>query len=65
MGPPHSPRGIRYYPLSVIAELCTDQLNIRFIFSQNLHKEANIERLAVSFLNSLRKLITDDHVSVG
>lgn len=59
IGPTHSPRGIRYYPLSIIAGICEDQINLNFVFSKNLHRFSTIKKLSQNFVESLHKLINN------
>jgi len=53
----HNPVGRRYYPLSVVADVVEGRLSIRFVFSQQLHNSAEIERLADLFISEIDRAL--------
>jgi non-ribosomal peptide synthase protein (TIGR01720 family) len=52
-GRTHSPKGIRYYPLAISSEVWNDRLKLNFVYSENLHARATIERLAARYRSLL------------
>jgi amino acid adenylation domain-containing protein/non-ribosomal peptide synthase protein (TIGR01720 family) len=56
-GPTHSPRARRRYALEVTASVLGGRLQLRFTYSDSLHRAATIQALADAFLASLRALI--------
>jgi amino acid adenylation domain-containing protein/non-ribosomal peptide synthase protein (TIGR01720 family) len=56
-GPWHSPRARRRHALEVMTLVQDGRLQARFIFSEELHKQDTIERLANAFVDSLRRLV--------
>ncbi len=57
IGNTHSPSGIRYYPLAVSSQVWRDQLRLNFVYSENLHTRATVERLADQFKLRLMTLV--------
>jgi non-ribosomal peptide synthase protein (TIGR01720 family) len=53
----HSSQGQRTYAMEVLSLILHGQLEIRWIYSENLHQAATIERLASAFLRALQALI--------
>ncbi|MGE0127963.1 MAG: amino acid adenylation domain-containing protein [Blastocatellales bacterium] len=56
-GPVHSPRGRRKHLLDVRGSVARGRLNLSWTFSENIHRRGTIERLAQSYIESLRALI--------
>ena len=48
-GETHDPKGRRYYPVAITAEILKDRLRLNFVYSRNLHTKASIEILAQNF----------------
>jgi non-ribosomal peptide synthase protein (TIGR01720 family) len=48
-GNTHSPSGVRYYPLAISSQIWQGQLILNFVYSQNLHERATVERLGDEF----------------
>jgi amino acid adenylation domain-containing protein/FkbH-like protein/non-ribosomal peptide synthase protein (TIGR01720 family) len=53
----HSPKGTRRHALEVLAIMSNGRLQVRWIYSENLHRPETVERLAASFLDRLRRLV--------
>jgi non-ribosomal peptide synthase protein (TIGR01720 family) len=49
----YGPRGRRQYALSVAAAKGSDGLDVRFVYSENLHRRETVERLAAKFRERL------------
>ena len=58
-GPTESPRATRPYLLDLIAQVQDGCLQLRWIYSDSVHRRETIEYLANQFLQALRELI--DH----
>jgi non-ribosomal peptide synthase protein (TIGR01720 family) len=58
-GPARSVQGSRPYPLAVNGCIIEGRLQLDWTFSENLHRQATIERLAHGFMEALRALIAD------
>ena len=56
-GETHNPRGVRYYPLSVSAEVWNGQLRMAFVYSENLHDKETVESLMARVEKLLRELV--------
>ncbi len=56
-GPWHSPRGMRTHAVEVLAMVVDGELEIRWIYSRNLHRRETIERLAAAYLRKLTDVI--------
>ncbi len=56
-GPVHSPRGRRKHLLDVRGSVARGRLNLSWTFSENIHRRDTIERVAQSYIESLRALI--------
>ncbi len=54
----HAPTARRTHPLEINCIILHDQLEARFTYSANLHRNETIERLAGAFIATLRTLIT-------
>ena len=52
----HDPRGIRYYPLSVSADIASGRLIVKFVYSESLHDRNTITEFRDTFSKSLRTL---------
>jgi amino acid adenylation domain-containing protein/non-ribosomal peptide synthase protein (TIGR01720 family) len=59
IGTIRSPRETRRYLLEILGRTVHDQLQMDFIYSENVHRRGTIERLAGDFMGRLRTLI--DH----
>lgn len=57
----HDPAGLRYYPLAIQGRFPKGrQLGLKFVYSENLHRQATIERLAREVLATLRSFIDSE-----
>ena len=56
-GSTRSPCGNRPYLLEIEAAVINNELQVHWIYSQNIHQKSTIERLAREFMNSLKNLI--------
>jgi non-ribosomal peptide synthase protein (TIGR01720 family) len=56
-GQAHCPLGIRPYLIDVSAIIIGGQLQVSWLYSRNVHLRSHIERLAWSFIDSLRHII--------
>jgi len=56
-GPWHSPRGARTHAVEVLAMVVDGELEIRWIYSRNLHRRGTIEQLAAAYVRKLRDII--------
>ena len=56
-GRTHHPRGLRYYPLSVSAEVWAGQLRVTLVYSENLHRRETVEALAEDVRKGLLRYI--------
>ena len=50
----HDPRGIRYYPISISADILGGRLIVKFVYSENLHHPSTISKLRDAFSESLQ-----------
>ena len=50
----HHPRGIRYYPISISADIVGGRLIVKFVYSDNLHHLSTISKLRDAFSESLQ-----------
>ena len=57
-GPAQSPRARRAYLLNIIGSVTGGALRLEWTYSENLHRRATVERLAESYIEELRTLIT-------
>ena len=53
----HNPKGLRQYPISIVLDIIDDRLELRFVYSTNLHKRENIDALCAEYTNFLRLFI--------
>ena len=53
----HSPRGLRYYTISVVADIEADLLTTRFVYSDAFHHRDTIEALAERYQKGHRRLL--------
>ncbi len=58
VGPTRSLRGTRTYLLEVLGFVAGGRLQWQWVYSENVHRRATIERLADSFVEVLRTLMT-------
>jgi amino acid adenylation domain-containing protein/non-ribosomal peptide synthase protein (TIGR01720 family) len=56
-GPLYSPRGMRGYLLEINGFVLADQLQATWSYSDRVHRQTTVERLAQSFVRSLQLLI--------
>lgn len=61
-GPSDSPRGLRQYPIAVLAAGTTN-LRLTFIYSTNLHAASTIEAKAAEVMATVRALLEDPLVA--
>jgi amino acid adenylation domain-containing protein/non-ribosomal peptide synthase protein (TIGR01720 family) len=57
VGPAHSPRGSRRYPLEINAFISRGRLQLEWTYSERIHRHETIEDLAQSYSSALRALI--------
>jgi amino acid adenylation domain-containing protein/non-ribosomal peptide synthase protein (TIGR01720 family) len=57
VGPSHSPRGMRRYPLEINAFISGARLQLEWTYSERIHRRETIEHLAQSYSSALRALI--------
>lgn len=57
-GATHSPRGHRSHLLQIMGKVMAGQLQMSWIYSENIHHPTTIEKLAKRFLEELRSLIS-------
>ena len=57
-GPDHDPAGPRSHLLEINAMVFDDRLHIDWVYSENLHAAASIQRLADEYMETLRNLIS-------
>ena len=57
-GPDHDPAGPRSHLLEINAAVFDDRLHIDWVYSDNLHAVASIQRLADDYMDTLRSLIS-------
>lgn len=57
-GVTHSPRGHRSHLLQIMGKVMAGKLEVSWIYSENIHRPATIEKLAGRFLEELRSLIS-------
>ena len=50
----HDPRGIRYYPISISADIVGGRLIVKFVYSENMHHPSTISKLRDAFSESLQ-----------
>ena len=53
----HNPEGLRQYPISVVSDIIDGRLELRFVYSTNMHKRESIEALCAEFTNFLRLVV--------
>jgi len=56
--PSRSPDGLRRYLLGIIGSVIEGRLKLSWTYSENFHHRATIEKLAQSFVDALRDIIT-------
>ena len=56
-GPWHGPRGARTHAVEVLAMVVDGELEIRWIYSRNLHRRETIEQLAAAYVRKLTDII--------
>ena len=52
----HDPHGIRYYPVSISADIVNGRLIVKFVYSENLHSLSTITELRDAFSKSLQMI---------
>jgi amino acid adenylation domain-containing protein/non-ribosomal peptide synthase protein (TIGR01720 family) len=57
VGPAHSPRGSRCYPLEINAFISGGRLQLEWTYSERIHRHETIEYLAQNYSSALRALI--------
>ena len=53
----HNPQGLRLYSIAVLIDVVDDGLEIRFVYSENLHQRESIEALGAACLKFLRSVL--------
>jgi len=56
IGSTHDPRGIRYYPISIAADIVGGRLIVKFVYSDNLHRLSTITELRDAFTEFLQMI---------
>ena len=56
-GPWHSPRGARTHVVEVLALVVEGELEIRCVYSRNLHRRETIEQLSAAYVRELKDII--------
>ena len=49
----HNPQGLRQYPLAIVIDIIDRQLEVRCVYSANIHKRESIAALCAKFLERL------------
>lgn len=49
----HNPQGLRQYPLAIVIDIIDRQLEVRCVYSANIHKRESIDALCAKFLEQL------------
>ena len=49
-GSDHDPNGLRQYPIAIAIDIVDRQLEVRCVYSSNIHKQESIEALCAEFL---------------
>ena len=49
----HNPEGLRQYPLAIVVDIIKQKLEVRCVYSSNIHKHQSIKALCAEFLNRL------------
>jgi len=57
-GPPLSESGRQRYALEVTAAILEGELEVRFIYNEQLHEAETIQRVLDDYMNALRELVT-------
>ena len=52
-GSDHNPDGLRQYPLAIVVDIVDRRLEVRCVYSTNIHKQETIETLCADFLDLL------------
>lgn len=52
-GSDHDPKGIRHYPLAIAIDIVEQKLEVRCVYSKNIHKRESMETLCADFLGCL------------
>ena len=53
----HNPQGLRLYSIAVLIDAVDDGLEMRFVYSENLHQRESIEALGAACLKFLRSVL--------
>jgi non-ribosomal peptide synthase protein (TIGR01720 family) len=56
-GPNSSRRGLRSHLLEINSMVAGDRLRVNWAYSENVHRRANVEALAGSYMEALRDLV--------
>ena len=52
-GSDHNPDGLRQYPLAIVVDIIDGQLEVRCVYSTNMHKQESIQAFCTEFLSQL------------
>ena len=52
-GSDHNPDGLRQYPLAIVVDIVDGQLEVRCVYSTNMHKQESIKTFGAGFLEQL------------
>ena len=52
-GSDHNPDGLRQYPLAIVVDIVDGQLEVRCVYSTNIHKPESIKAFCAEFLSQL------------
>lgn len=58
-GPSHSPAGNRSHLLEVVGSVVEGKLQLRWTYSENVHRRETIEKLSQTFADELRSFVAD------
>jgi len=52
-GSDHNPKGIRQYPIAIVVDITNRKLEVRCVYSKNIHKQESIEAFCSEFSDRL------------
>jgi non-ribosomal peptide synthase protein (TIGR01720 family) len=58
-GPSRSPQGCRQHALAVLVSKQNEALDVRFVYSENLHERRTIDRVVTEFRNCLATIVKE------
>lgn len=57
----HDPDGMRQYPISLVSDVVDDKLIVRFVYSEKIHRQETIEKLAMGFMGYLNQILSEPY----